>query len=136
VGVSALTGSCITEGINFVKHVKQTRPEVPIVWGGHHSMLAPYETAKSPWVDVLCRQEGETIFPEVVKALDAGSGIDKVAGILYKVDGRIMETPMAPGFEMDLTPTPAYHLCDPQHHDLYGGHFQYESSRGCVFRCQ
>jgi anaerobic magnesium-protoporphyrin IX monomethyl ester cyclase len=136
VGVSALTGSCISEGIKYVKHVREMRPDVPIVWGGHHSMLAPHQTVQSPWADVVCRQEGELVFPEIVKALDAGSGLDKVNGILYKVDGRVKDTPPAGDFDMDASLTPAYHLCDPEHHDLYDGHFQYESSRGCVFRCQ
>jgi anaerobic magnesium-protoporphyrin IX monomethyl ester cyclase len=136
VGVSALTGSCIAEGIKFVKHVRKMRPDIKIVWGGHHSMLTPHQTAQSPWVDVVCRQEGEVVFPEIVKAIDAGTDLDKVDGILYKIDGKVVQTGSAPDFDMDSSLTPAYNLCDPERHDLYGGHFQYESSRGCVFRCQ
>jgi anaerobic magnesium-protoporphyrin IX monomethyl ester cyclase len=138
VGVSALTGSCITEGIKFVRHVRKVRPELPIVWGGHHAMLTPFETPQSEFVDVLCRQEGEVVFPEIVKALDKGGmkALADVKGIVYKLDGKIHDTPPAPDFDMDSGLTPAYDMCDPERHDLYGGHFQYESSRGCVFRCQ
>ena len=44
IGISALTGNEIKEGVFFSTMIKKSHPEIPVVWGGWHvSVLPEYE---------------------------------------------------------------------------------------------
>ena len=54
VGISALTGNEIAEGVNFAKQIKNKFPYIPVVWGGWHVSILSEESMKSDNVDIVC----------------------------------------------------------------------------------
>jgi radical SAM superfamily enzyme YgiQ (UPF0313 family) len=76
--------------------VRERHPDVPIVWGGVHASLMPQQTLSHSLVDIVVVGEGEETFLELVKALESGTPLSRVAGIWYKEDG---ETPVVSGTE-------------------------------------
>lgn len=54
--------------------------DIPVIVGGHHPMSHPDNVIKEPWVDILCRGEGDFVLPEIVRRIEQGEG-DSFAGI-------------------------------------------------------
>jgi radical SAM superfamily enzyme YgiQ (UPF0313 family) len=78
IGISALTDPSILKGVEVARYIRKHYPEIPIVWGGHHATVLFEQTIQSPFVDIVCRHEGELTFPELVKQLASQQSIDDV----------------------------------------------------------
>lgn len=89
-GVSSMTGYQISGGLKASSFVKQTRPDMPVIWGGWHPSLLPAETLKNPAVDVVVIGQGEKTICELASALKEGIGFGGIQGIAYKKDGNIV----------------------------------------------
>ena len=70
VGITALTGYQITDGLKLAKLVKEKNSKIPVVWGGIHATIEPRQTAENPYVDIVVKGQGEETFAELVRALD------------------------------------------------------------------
>jgi radical SAM superfamily enzyme YgiQ (UPF0313 family) len=86
-GVTCMTGPQIWHALEGCRLVRERHPDVPIVWGGVHASLMPQQTLSHPLVDIVVVGEGEETFLELVKALESGTPLSRVAGIWYKEDG-------------------------------------------------
>jgi len=95
-GVTCMTGPQIWHALEGCRLVRERHPDVPIVWGGVHASLMPQQTLSHSLVDIVVVGEGEETFLELVKALESGTPLSRVAGIWYKEDG---ETPVVSGTE-------------------------------------
>ncbi len=95
-GVTCMTGPQIWHALEGCRLVRERHPDVPIVWGGVHASLMPQQTLSHSLVDIVVVGEGEQTFLELVKALESGTPLSRVAGICYKEDG---ETPVVSGTE-------------------------------------
>jgi len=119
--------------------VKALDPSITTVVGGYHASLCP-EDFDREYVDVIVHGEGETTFPDVVKALEKKGDLGEVAGITFRRDGRQVTTPARPLHRnLDSLPLPVRHLSDQYRRD-YHFHFwenpyTVETSRGCPYRC-
>src|ERR1700728_2456877 len=85
VGLSIMTFQRRTAG-RIIDLVRSLRPGVKIVVGGYDPSLAP-EAYAELGVDYLVRSEGEITFRELLRALEQGSGVDKIAGLSYNNGG-------------------------------------------------
>jgi radical SAM superfamily enzyme YgiQ (UPF0313 family) len=92
-GVTCMTGPQIWHALEGCRLVRERHPDVPIVWGGVHASLMPQQTLSHPLVDIVVVGEGEETFLELVKALESGTPLSRVAGIWFKDDGGNFETP-------------------------------------------
>lgn len=136
VGISAMTGRQIKYGLQAAAIAKELNPDVVIVWGGVHSSLLPEQTAKHLLVDVVVIGEGEQTFLEVVDALFGHEDIVGVPGTCIRKDnGDVVFGPARPFLSMDELPLPAYDLVDIDDYQGIEYQFDYQSSRGCPFRC-
>jgi radical SAM superfamily enzyme YgiQ (UPF0313 family) len=107
------------------------------VWGGHHPTVLPEETVWSPAVDIVCRNEGEVTFPELVERLAAHQSVDGVRGITRKDDnGNAIHNPDRELVEMDSIDLYPYELLDLKKYPVIYERFPYQSSRGCPCRCR
>ncbi len=95
-GVTCMTGPQIWHALEGCRLVRERHPDVPIVWGGVHASLMPQQTLSHSLVDIVVVGEGEETFLELVKALESGTPLSRVAGIWYKEDG---ETAVVSGTE-------------------------------------
>ena len=142
VGISAMTGYQITDGLIFAKLVRSKNSKVPIVWGGVHGTTNPVQTAQSPLVDIVVRGQGEETFAELVRALDQGRSLDNISGITYKKDGRVINNPNRPYKSINEFPPIPYHvLGDTINKYIKNNAFAdrnliYLTSAGCPFRCR
>ncbi|MCX7716152.1 MAG: B12-binding domain-containing radical SAM protein [Endomicrobia bacterium] len=137
IGVTSLTGRMILSSLEFCKFVK-LEYGIPVVWGGIHSSLLPKQVLENKYIDFVVVGEGEETFFELVSAIDNKTSVDKVKGIFYKCDGRIVGTGHREFVDLNTLPELPYHLVEiSEYLPLYKGRrsVYFESSRGCPFRC-
>jgi radical SAM superfamily enzyme YgiQ (UPF0313 family) len=135
VGFSVLTGETIRDAIAMSKDVRAYNGDTPIVWGGVHPSLLPFQTIVSPYIDYVVVGEGEFTFLELVRHLENKTGVGSVQGICYvrKEDGKPVYTGDRPFIDkLDILPDPDWELLDIR---AYKKHIILNTSRGCPHRC-
>lgn len=139
LGISAMTGFQIYDGLKLARQVKKRYPNLPIVWGGWHPSILPQETLNDANVDIVIKGQGDLTFPSVVKALQSKRSLRHIPGIAYKTPKGIHQNPDAPAVNLDLLPPLPYHLVDVEKcisATEYGQRtLPYISSYGCPHRC-
>src|ERR1700735_247590 len=81
VGLSIMTFQRRTAA-RIIELIRGLRPEVKVVVGGYDPSLAP-EAYEDMGVDYLVRSEGEVTFRELLRALEAGSGLGRVCARFF-----------------------------------------------------
>jgi len=82
VGLSIMTFQRRTAA-RLIELIRALRPGVKIVVGGYDPSLAP-EAYEEMDVDYLVRSEGEVTFRELLRAVEQGSGVDRICGLSYR----------------------------------------------------
>ncbi|MFQ5812049.1 MAG: B12-binding domain-containing radical SAM protein [Anaerolineae bacterium] len=138
VGVTGYTTN-VPRMLSICREVKELDSTICTVVGGHHASLCP-EDFDCEDVDVIVVGEGEATLPELIEAVAENSDYRRVAGIIYRQDGRQVRTPTRDPIVLDDSPLPARHLVDDYREDY---HFQFwtspypvETARGCPYRCK
>lgn len=140
-------------GITFATHAyplarqltelaRETRPGVPIVWGGIHAIVDPDACIRD--ADVVCPGEGEECFVEYL----ADPGRTDIAGLWFRSGNGPIMNPLRPLLQdLDLLPWPIYGGDEYEiDRDRIGRrmsedapfirlNFYSETSRGCPFAC-
>lgn len=134
------------DGLKMAEIAKNTKPDCITVFGGIHPTIFPEEVLNNKYIDVVCVGEGETTMLELIQTMSKGEGLNKVAGILYKENGKIIKNQARPLIQnLDDVPFPARDLL-PMHDYLFTqvGRVGWElpspstsmiTSRGCPFQC-
>jgi radical SAM superfamily enzyme YgiQ (UPF0313 family) len=137
VGISAMTGSQIKYGLEVAAMARRANPDAVIVWGGIHPSLLPEQTVQHPLVDAVVIGEGEATFLEIVNAVLNGKGAAGIPGTYVQKHGsrEIVVGPKRPFIDLNELPLPAYDLIDVKDYHGIEHQFDYQSSRGCPFRC-
>ncbi len=137
VGISAIHDSQIPYGIEFAKKVRIESPKSPIVWGGVHPSLLPEQTLASQYVDIVIRGEGEPIIAELANRIRFNKPLDGVAGLSYKFEGTIKNTPDPSLINLDSVPIDLpYDLLHLEKYPPFrAGRFHVLTSRGCPHGC-
>ena len=92
VGLSIMTFQRHTARA-VVALVRSLMPSALIVVGGYDPSLASDVYEGPDWtVDVIVRGEGDITFRELVRAIDRGGSLAKVAGLSYRDGGRFVRT--------------------------------------------
>ncbi|HXH24221.1 MAG TPA: cobalamin-dependent protein, partial [Vicinamibacterales bacterium] len=101
VGLSVMTFQRRTAR-QVIALVRALEPGVRIVVGGYDPSLAP-EAWEHPalGVDVIVRGEGDITFRELVRALEGGTPLDRVAGIRYRDGAAFRATAPRPPAALD-----------------------------------
>lgn len=141
LGITAMTGSQITEGLQISSLVKQRYPDLPIVWGGWHPSIMPESTLEDPNVDMVIAGQGERKFYELVKSLRDGDpgNFKKIPGLSYKDNGKLVLNNEFLVEDMNNFPPVPYDIIEVEKcliRTEYGSRtLQYISSYGCPHRC-
>ncbi len=138
VGVGAITAT-VKAAIEVCAVVKEVLPKAVTVLGGVHPTFMAEEVLGSGVVDFVIRGEAELTFAELLECLTTASRPEKVKGIAYLEEGRVVETGFRE-FVRDLDSlTPAWDIVD---WSLYTYHAKpgsrlavVSSSRGCIGGC-
>lgn len=130
--------SCMANLLPFailaMQALRQRWPDRKLVLGGVGSKAVEQKLLERfPWIDVICRGEGEVSGPLLVRALRHGGDLSNVPGISYRrQDGAIVHNPAAPRIvDLDSIPFPAFDRIDLSRYAGYG----MMSSRGCPYKC-
>jgi radical SAM superfamily enzyme YgiQ (UPF0313 family) len=86
VGISTMTAG-VFQGIEISALVRETLPDVPIVWGGVHSTIFPLETLEDTLVDFVCIGEGERVALALAERLRTDGIFAGLPGLGYKEAG-------------------------------------------------
>lgn len=139
LGISAMTGSQITDGLKIARLFKKKYPHVPIIWGGWHPSILPLETIKNKYVDIVVKGPGDITFTELVHTLESKKPLKNVSGIVYKENKYIISNPQRSPPDLSQLPPLPYHLVDTSKCAItteYGAKtLPYISSYGCPHRC-
>jgi anaerobic magnesium-protoporphyrin IX monomethyl ester cyclase len=135
IGISAMTGIQIKVGLDVCEMVRATNPNAKIVWGGIHPSLLPEQTAMHPFVDCVVIGEGEITFSEVVQAISEDQPLEGIPGTCVRGKNGIILGEERRLLDIESLPLPAYDLVDMSKYAGIEKQFDYQSSRGCPFRC-
>ncbi len=138
VGITSMTGKQLFYALELTKWIKR-KGNFPIVWGGVHPTIDPYNVLKEETIDFVVRGEGEETFKELVNALDKKKPLKNILGISYKnKQGKIIQNPERPFIDMNSIQELPYHLVDLEKYvGRYKGRrsIHLQLSRGCPFAC-
>jgi radical SAM superfamily enzyme YgiQ (UPF0313 family) len=137
IGISCMTGSQISYGLQFASSIRRLIPFIPIIWGGVHPTLLPEQTISDERVDIVVRGEGERTFVELLDNLESKRTLENVKGITYKYGGSIKNNPDREFVDLDTTSfeLPYELLKLERYRSFQGGHFYIQTSRGCPHMC-
>ena len=135
VGISSLFSPYYKEVLLSAEVIKE-KTHCPIILGGSHVSSAPEIMLENPAVDWVIRGEGERPLVELIKAWQNGNGWERVPGLGYKQEGRLVFNPPADPFPIEELPLPDFS-------DFDGQAYRYEkrplcfilASRGCPHHC-
>lgn len=139
VGTSAITAT-EPDARLICETAKRWNPAVKTVVGNVHATFCWDQILRDdPNVDFVVRGEGERTMMELVRAIEAGEGYDRILGLAYRKDGAPVTNearPLEP--DLDLLP-PAWDLVDwPLYYYRPRPHGRLaiaNSARGCSQRC-
>ncbi len=138
IGITSFTQT-VPLAYKMAKNIKSVFNDAVIVMGGIHASALPEEVASNPYVDICVRGEGE----ETIKEIVAGVDIEKIRGISYKKNGKIIHNQKREQIsDLDPYPLPAYHLLPmDKYRSMLGVAIKEPSigliiSRGCPGRCE
>lgn len=135
VGISAMTGRQVADGIRVANWVRSKSPHTTIVWGGPHATCLPDQTVRSPLVDIVVRGEGEKTIVELARAMESGADWRGITGITYLQEGRPVSTGSRDPLDVDTIGHLPYGLLDMGNYPNVVDKFEYLSSKGCPFDC-
>lgn len=106
---------------------------IPIIAGGQHFAVENREEALSCDIDYLVTGEGEETIKELLRMLEGRQSLDTIHGIVYKSDGKIIETALRePCTDFDRLPLPDFSLVRYAKIDVY----PVGRIRGCGMDCE
>lgn len=139
LGISAMTSFQIQDGLKIAKLFKKKYPHIPIIWGGWHPSILPFQTVQNSYVDIVVRGAGDFTFTELVETLYQSGDLKNVKGITYKIKNKVLTNPERGPADLSLLPPLPYHLIDVEkciQNTEYGSRtISYISSYGCPHRC-
>jgi len=137
VGLSVMTFQRAT-ALSIARLVRRLRPNAQVVVGGYDPSLAPDAYAAEPDVQFIVRGEGERTFCELLRALDARTSVEGIAGLGFRAGERMRfntDRPVARLASDDLRlPNRGARVLDG--YTLLGRPVDVvETSRGCTYDC-
>jgi anaerobic magnesium-protoporphyrin IX monomethyl ester cyclase len=136
VGLSIMTFQRRTAD-RIIALVRALRPGVKIVVGGYDPSLAP-EAYEKMDVDYLVRSEGEVTFRELLRAIEQGTGVDRICGLSYRDGEKWVNNPNRPPHRLEDSEIrlPNRDARVLKGYTMIGRQVDViETSRGCTFDC-
>jgi anaerobic magnesium-protoporphyrin IX monomethyl ester cyclase len=137
VGMS-ITGITIREALDIANRLKELRPEMFIVWGGHQAFYSARDLIERELsVDTVVASDGEITMGRLVDVLSFGGDIGEIPGLyLRDGDGKKLYTGPPPEPELDDLPQPSRDTLEAMiARGMNVTDARITTSRGCPFKC-
>ena len=136
VGLTAVTMT-FDNAMGVIRDIKHINPNIVTVMGGPHVTFCARKTLNDhPELDILVLGEGERTIVDLCRAVDAGSDLARVNGIVYRQHSEICDTaPRDPIENLDELPDPDRGLLPLGRYRALGMPISLTTSRGCPFKC-
>ena len=125
--------------LKLAQCIKATMPDIYIVLGGPHSDLVAEDTMSAiPYVDYICRGEGEKTIVPFFRSLISGNPDHTIDGLVYRENEKVTMNPKPELIkDLDALPFVDYTFLDAQTKYLCNSHesFSVDVGRGCPFSC-
>jgi radical SAM superfamily enzyme YgiQ (UPF0313 family) len=143
VGITVMGGPQLRSAIAVSRAIRQSRPELPIVWGGAFPTCVPDAALHAPYVDFAVRGQGEDTLNELLAAVDAGGEPSSLAaihglswrsqaGVQHNRDRAFSEASLQRRLPYELLPNPRQYLPSTYLGRRTAG---YQAGIGCRYRC-
>ena len=132
VCITTMTGMQILFALKFAKFARSLNPSTPIVWGGVHPSILSQQTIQNKYVDIIVKGEGDKVIVELIKSIEKNKPLDKIKGIVFKKDRKIINTPGAEFLDVNELPMPNWDFINVKKYRI----FDVQSARGCPHRCE
>jgi anaerobic magnesium-protoporphyrin IX monomethyl ester cyclase len=121
----------------IVCEAKRHRPSLVTLMGGPHVSFSAERTLNDyPGIDLIVAGEGERTIAELMAAGFDPEKWDKIPGVVFRRDGRIIDAGPRPFTEdLDALPLPARHLLPLSRYQALGYSISIITSRGCPYSC-
>jgi radical SAM superfamily enzyme YgiQ (UPF0313 family) len=128
--------------VRIAERLKKLAPGVKTVFGGHNASFVDELTlSRFPFIDAIVRGEGETVFPELIRAFEGRLPLDPIDGITFRAGDAIVRNPDRGLIDnLDSLPVSDYAFVAPLHvyRDACGIKRSIailEVGRGCPHHC-
>ena len=112
------------------------RWSVPVVLGGVHATVAPFDVVRTPGLLATCIGEGEGALLDLADRLDESGPVDDIPNLWTLKDGQVARNGPRPLInDLDALPFPDYEVFDYQGILDEKGVLAVMSGRGCPFGC-
>ena len=139
LGMTVMPGPQLNHAAPLAKKIKESRPDLPIIWGGYFPTQHYEAVLKSDYVDYAVISQGELTLLELLEALDHGGDLSKVNGLAYKDNGQIEKNLPRALTPIEKLPIFPYHRVEMEkyiHANYLGTRtIAHNSSFGCPFAC-
>ena len=109
----SLTTIQLKHGLQLCDMIKEKRKDMPVVFGGIHPIMFPYQTILDDVVDYVVYGEGEFALRDLLSYVQTGTPkLDEIKGLMYKKQGKPVMTPIQPGIDPNELPDPDYELLE------------------------
>ena len=109
---SCILGYQVTHGAQMARKVRARFPKLPILWGGWFPSVQPELYLREGVADAVGLGQGELTFWDAVQAIDNGTDLAEVAGLVVLRDGKPYYTPHRAVVGFDQIPDVPWHLLD------------------------
>lgn len=119
----------------MINYVRKVFPGIPIVVGGLHPSKFDEHVLRTTGATYVLRGDGEISFPHLLKVLSTGYDIEKVSGLSYIDNGKLIRNEEICYVDKEIleqTPYPDFSLLPRE--NTYT-QIPVETSRGCPFCC-
>ncbi|MBU7001931.1 MAG: B12-binding domain-containing radical SAM protein [Theionarchaea archaeon] len=132
VGISVICNALPTV-LGAVVKLKEEHPDTLVILGGPAPTDVGGSILEEYPVDVIVMGEGEYTTVELMEALQEGTPLDTVKGIVYRDNGKVITTPPRERIkDLDSLPFPAYHHVNFADYQRLACIM---SARGCPYDC-
>ncbi|MBE3065625.1 MAG: cobalamin B12-binding domain-containing protein [Spirochaetes bacterium] len=128
------SGAFFLPGICEVVASLRRASDAPIVMGGVGFSVMPEAVMDFCGADLGVAGEGEEAFVQLLEALRTKSGLDKVAGLIWREKGTLRRNPSIDS-RLDMLPPRTRSLVDNRRYFREGGQAGFETKRGCAMAC-
>jgi radical SAM superfamily enzyme YgiQ (UPF0313 family) len=128
-GFSVMTTQ-IPDAMAISQLIREANPSCQIIWGGSHPTFFSKQIASHPLVDIVSYGEGE----ETIYEIASGRNLERIAGIVYKKQGKIVTNPARPLLDIAKMPLFNWDLV-PREILENLSIIPSLTSRGCPHRC-